>query len=174
MSELIAFTQVSPPLRMRNEHWQRRFSEHFALIERLREFAVEPDGAESLVAGVCEAFEVPKPEFAFNRRRKAHNGLYELPRSHKLMWSGGERLAALEKERAKPFSEAGVIRLGNPASVGTVAHEVAHHVVHHREHWETPSHGRVFVAWNDRAVALIAERLGVGQLARLQPRWGAL
>ncbi len=162
MSELIAFTQVSPPLRMRNEHWQRRFSEDFALIERLRKFAVEPYGAESLVNEVCEAFEVPMPEFAFNRRRKVHNGLYEPPRNHQLIWSGGEKLAELEEKRGKPFSEAGEIRLGNPASVGTVAHEVAHHVIHHQEHWETPSHGKVFVAWNDRTVALIAERLGVG------------
>jgi hypothetical protein len=169
MSELIAFTQISPPVRMRNEHWQRRFSEDFALIEKLLEFAVEPDGAESLLNEVCEAFEVPMPEFAFNSRRKVHNGLYEPPRNHKLMWNGGEKLAALEKERGKTFSEAGVVRLGVPASVGTVAHEVAHHVVHHREHWETPSHGRVFVAWNDRTVALIAARLGVGQRARLEP-----
>ena len=86
------------------------------------------------------------------------------------MWNGGEKLAALEKERGKTSSEAGVIRLSIPASVGTVAHEVAHHVVHHQEHWETPSHGRVFVAWNDRTVALIAARLGVGQGARLEPR----
>ncbi len=170
MSELIAFTQVSPPLRMRYEHWQRRFSEDFSLIERLRGFVVEPDGAESLVAEVCEAFEVPMPEFAFNHRRKVHNGLYELPRSHTMMWSGGERLAALEKKRGKPFSEAGVIRLGNPASVGTVAHEVAHHVVQHQEHWETPSHGKVLVGWNDRTVVLIAERLGVGQRARREAR----
>jgi hypothetical protein len=162
MSELIAFTQISPPVRMRNEHWQRRFSEDFALIERLREFAVEPYGAESLVNEVCEAFEVPMPEFAFNRRRKVHNGLYEPPRNHKLIWSGGEKLAELEEKRGKPFSETGVIRLANPVSVGTVAHEVAHHVVHHREHWATPSHGRIFVAWNDRTVALIAARLGVG------------
>ncbi len=58
MSELIAFTQISPPVRMRNDQWQRRFSEHFALIEKLREFVVEPDGVEGLVAEVCEAFEV--------------------------------------------------------------------------------------------------------------------
>ncbi len=71
MSELIAFTQISPPVRMRNEHWQRRFSENFALIEKLLEFAVEPDGVESLVNEVCEAVEVPMPEFAFNSRRNS-------------------------------------------------------------------------------------------------------
>ena len=159
---MIALNQIPPPVRMRNEHWQRRFSEDFRLIEKLRELSAEPDGARSLVAEVCETFEVPMPEFAFNRRRKVHNGLYETPRSHKLMRNGSENVVAFEKERGKSFSEVGVIRLGNPASVATVAHEVAHHAVHHREHWATPSHGRIFVAWNDRTAGLIAQRLGIG------------
>ena len=161
MSDVVAFTRIRPPVRMRNEHWQRRFSENFALIGKLHEFTVEPDQAESLVADVCQAFEIPMPEFAFNRRRKVHNGQCERPRSHKLMWSGSVKLAEMEKERGRPYSEVGVIRLGNPASIGTAAHEAAHHLVHHREHWETPSHGKIFVAWNDQTVALIAESLGI-------------
>ena len=159
-SDVITLNRIPPPVRMRNEHWQRRFSEDFALILRLREFSVEPDGARRLVAEVCGEFEIPMPEFAFNRRRKIHNGMYETPRSHKLMMIGAEKVLAFETERGKGFSEVGVIRLGNPTSVGTVAHEAAHHVVHHREHWQTPSHGRVFVAWNDQTAALITERLG--------------
>ncbi len=160
-SDMITFNRIPPPVRMRNEHWQRRFSKDFALIVKLREFSVEPDGAERLVAGVCEDFQVPMPEFAFNRRRKVHNGMYETPRNQKVMMNGTEIVLAFEKKRGKAFSEVGVIRLGNPASVGTVAHEVAHHVVHHREHWQTPSHGRVFVAWNDHTAALIAQRVGI-------------
>ena len=167
MSDMIVFTRIPSPFRMRNDHWQRRFSDDFALIKQLREFAVEPDAAEILVAEVCDSFDVPMPEFAFNRRRNVQNGLCELPRSHKLRWSGSEKVHELEKERRKPFSEVGVIRLGNPASVGTVAHEAAHHVVHHREHWETPSHGRIFVVWNDKTATLIAERLRLK--ARLKP-----
>ena len=55
MSSVIIFTQIAPPVRMRNEHWQRKLSEDFALITRLREFSVETDRAESLVAVVWEA-----------------------------------------------------------------------------------------------------------------------
>lgn len=161
MTDVVAVARISPPARMRNEHWQRRFSEDFALIEKLRGFAVEPDGAGSLVAEVCRAFEVPLPDFAFNRRRKVHNGMYEPPRSHHLKWAGSVRLVELENQRGKPFSEVGVVRLGNPASAGTIAHEAAHHLVHHREHWKTPSHGRVFVVWNDQTAVLVADRLGI-------------
>ncbi len=83
MSSVIIFTQIAPPVRMRNEHWQRKLSEDFALITRLREFSVETDRAESLVAVVCEAFEVRMPELAFNRRLKVHNELCEPPRGHR-------------------------------------------------------------------------------------------
>ena len=43
MGSVIIFTQIAPPVRMRNEHWQRKLSEDFALITRFREFSVETD-----------------------------------------------------------------------------------------------------------------------------------
>jgi hypothetical protein len=58
MGSVIIFTQIAPPVRMRNEHWQRKLSEDFALITKLREFSIETGRAESLVAVVCEALEV--------------------------------------------------------------------------------------------------------------------
>ncbi len=32
MGSVIIFTQIAPPVRMRNEHWQRKLSEDFALF----------------------------------------------------------------------------------------------------------------------------------------------
>ncbi len=134
----------------------RRFSRDPRLIFDLRAWAVDRQAATAVVAAVCHEFDSPIPEMTFHGRRGPHTGYYRSPRWKAVETVGELRIRRWEEDTGRPWPPAGMIRLGDPTSLGTVAHELGHHLAHHHEPVGTPEHGKRWVGWFDIAADGIA------------------
>lgn len=153
---------LAPPAGARFDHMVRRFSRQPHLIFGLRRWGVDRDDATALVATVCDEVEVAPPAVTFHRGRGAHTGYYRSPRRIAVEVSSEARIRAWEEDRGRRWPLEGMIRLGEPAALGTVAHELAHHLTRRFEPVGTPNHGKRWVAWFDVAAGVLARHTRVG------------
>lgn len=148
----------------RHEHRVRTFSRDYELIAGIGyRYLVEQDSAVLLARAVVERFSVPMPEFAFNTRRRPDTGQCWPPRRRVELVQGDDVVEAWERRRGRLYPEHGQIRLGSRTRLRTLAHELGHHLVHYLAPVGTPSHGKVWVASFDDAMAVIAAELGVAR-----------
>jgi hypothetical protein len=133
----------------------RRFSRDPVLIMRLRGIGVDRAAARALIEEVAFDAGAPPPDVTFHGGRGPHTGYCRQPRGRAIELSSERYLAAWEDEKG-PWPEHGMIRLGDPTSLGTVAHELGHHLVNVFDPASTPPHGKVWVARFDAAAAHIA------------------
>ncbi len=139
----------------------RRFSANPMLIVRLRTLGADRSTARALIDEVARRAGAPTPGATFHRGRGAHTGYCRQPRARAVEMSSERYVKAWEDQRG-PWPDHGMIRLGDPSSLGTIAHELGHHLVNVFEPVSTASHGKVWVARFDEAAAHVAEAVGVG------------
>lgn len=159
---------LTPPVRIdilppkppaRHEHTLRRFSRRLAAITALGRLGVDREDARRLIEAVCDSLDLPAPLVTFHRGRSPFTGYCRKPRSNAVELWGEAAVVDWEKAKRQGWPPDGMIRLGDPTSLATVAHELGHHLVNHRERPATPGHGKAWVHWFDLAAA------GVGRLA---------
>jgi CO/xanthine dehydrogenase Mo-binding subunit len=132
----------------------RRFSRDAMLIVRLRTVGVDRSTARALIERVAGELGAPPPDVTFHRGRGPHTGYCRHPRSRAVALGGEGFVAAWEMKKG-PWPEHGMIRLGDPSSLGTIAHELGHDLVNHFDATGTAPHGKVWVGRFDDAAALI-------------------
>ena len=159
MNQRLTITPISPPGGARHDHMLRRFSHHVDLLLDLRSWAADRSAAVALVRHVCRELDTPAPEVTFHRGRGLHTGYAQAPRHRAVQIFGEHRVRSWEQEKRRRWPSAGMVRLGDPTALGTVAHELGHHLVHHHEPLDTPAHGRRWVSWFDVAADSIAALL---------------
>ncbi len=136
----------------------RRFSRDPHLIVRLRNLGVKREIARSLVERVAVASHAPPPEVTFHGGRGSHTGYCRQPRQRAVELTSEQSVQAWEATHG-PWPDHGMIRLGDPTSLGTIAHELGHHLVNFFEPLHTAAHGKAWVAWFDLAASLIDSML---------------
>lgn len=125
------------------------------LIVRLRSMGADREIATALVERAVATVEAAPPAVTFHGGRGPHTGYCRAPRARAVALSSERTVGAWEDEKG-PWPEHGMIRLGDPTSLGTVAHELGHHYVNVFDPISTPPHGKVWVARFDQAAAQIA------------------
>jgi len=148
----------------------RRFSDRIPLIVSLRSWGVDRDGATDFVNGACDTLGVARPDVSFHGRRGAHTGYTRAPRMIAVANVGEAPIRTWEHSRKRAWPAHGMIRLGDPTSLGTLAHEIAHHCVFLHEPVRTPAHGKVWVRWFDRTAGVIAAMLDANGAGRHDAR----
>ena len=148
----------------RYQHMVLRFSRDAHSISELRNVGVGRPAAQTLIRQACAEFAVTEPLVTFHARRGPHTGYCMAPRQVMVSKIGEDPIASWESQKAKPWPETGMIRLGDPTSLETVTHELGHHLVNWLERPSTPPHGKVWVGRFDDAVAVM--RTFVSDLAR--------
>ena len=147
----------------RFDHMLRRFSDEMQVIEVLRTVGVDRSDAQRLLDVLAVRMDVPVPDGSFHRGRGPHTGYCVPPRGVAAIQADPARLAAWEADRGRGWPENGLIRLGDPTALATVAHEFAHHMVHCLDRPATPAHGKRWVARYDVSArtitSLIAQTL---------------
>lgn len=133
----------------------RRFSREPDLIFGLRRHGVERAGAEHLLGLLAQSMGVDVPESAFHRGRGPHTGYCMPPRKVVSATAGDAWLATWEATRRRPWPGPGLIRLGEPTALATIAHEFAHHAVHLLDPVSTPAHGKRWIERFDGAAVSI-------------------
>lgn len=144
--------------RARHEHRVESFSRDHRLLTDLRDLGVDRGGAIRIADHVCSTFSVPVPQLTFHRGRSAHTGYCVAPKHAASARHGADAVSRWEATH-EPWPRDGMIRLGDPTSLATIAHELGHHLVHFRERTTTPAHGKVWVRRFDDAAAAIAALL---------------
>lgn len=132
-----------------------RFTRDHRLLTHLRDLGVNRDGAIRVVDQICSTFAIPAPELTFHRGRSPHTGYCVAPKHTASARHGADAVSRWEAAH-EPWPRNGMIRLGDPTSLATIAHEFGHHLVHFLERTTTPAHGKVWVARFDDAAAAIA------------------
>lgn len=146
---------AGPAGTFRHEHMVRRFSVDHDLIGALRGGAVDRTQAAWIVEQVCTELAVPAPEVTFHGRRGPHTGYCQMPRSRAVQRSEHAAVERWEAAKRRRWPASGLLRFGDPTSLGTVAHELGHHLVNHLDPAATPSHGKRWVNRFDQAAALV-------------------
>lgn len=160
MNDLVVLPLASSARGNRFDHMVRRFSGEADLILRLRRYGIDRVGAERLLATVAERAAIECPEASFHRGRGAHTG-YCLPPRRVVGEQVDEGwLEEWEAVNARMWPERGMIRLGEPTALGTLAHEFGHHMVHVLDPTATPAHGKRWVERYDFAALSIASLMG--------------
>ena len=144
----------------RFDHMLRRFSDDMQLIEVLRTVGVDRSDAQRLLGVLAECMDVPVPDASFHRGRGPHTGYCVPPRGVAAIQADPARLAAWEAERGRRWPENGLIHLGDPTALATVAHEFAHPMIHHLDRPATPAHGKRWVARYDVSARTISSLIG--------------
>ncbi len=159
VTSTIRFSALPPYVRRaRHEHRVERFSRDYRLLTDLRHLGADRDTATRVVDHVCSTFSVPAPELTFHRGRSAHTGYCVPPRRAASARNGADAVDRWEAAH-EPWPFNGMIRLGDPTSLATIAHEAGHHLVHCLERANAPAHGKVWVGRFDDAAAAIATLL---------------
>lgn len=139
----------------RHDHMLRRYSRDPMLIIRHRHIGVDRTTARELIEQVAIEAGAPPPEVTFHGGRGPHTGYCRPPRDRAIA-STDERSVLMWEANEGLWPEHGMIRLGDPTSLGTIAHEVGHHYVHVFEPVGTAPHGKAWVSHFDDATAQIA------------------
>lgn len=155
MIETVTFIRPSPGARY--DHMLRRFSVDAERIVRLRTLGVAREGARELVERVAGELDVAPPDVTFHAGRGAHTGYCQMPRGRAVALSGEGGVARWERAKRRPWPTNGMIRLGDPTSVGTVAHELSHHLVNALDPLTTPAHGKVWVGRFDDSARVVQQ-----------------
>lgn len=160
VSSTIPFIALPPfARRPRHENRVERFNRDHRLLTDLRDLGADRGAAARVVEHVCSIFSLPAPALTFHRGRSAHTGYCVAPRHAASARHGADAVGTWEAGH-EPWPRDGMIRLGDPASLATIAHEMGHHLTHCLERPTTPAHGKVWVARFDDAAAAIAMLLG--------------
>jgi hypothetical protein len=142
----------------------RRFSRDPALIARLRGWGLDRTSAADLIVQVTVAAGIASPVISFHGGRGPHTGYCMPPRDVAVAKADERTVAHWEQAKRRRWPEHGFIRLGDPTSAETIAHELGHHYVHVFDRPGTPPHGKVWVGRFDDAAGhvatLIDERIG--------------
>jgi hypothetical protein len=151
-------TQVLTQLHgsFRHEHLVRRHSRQLSVITELRRNAVPRATCTWLVSQVCADLDVPGPEVTFHRGRGPHTGYCQMPRQRAIERADTASVESWEISRSRDWPQFGMLRFGDPTSLGTVAHELGHHLVNHCEPATTTPHGKRWVHWFDVAAGQVA------------------
>ena len=140
--------------RARHEHRVEEFSRNYSLLTSLRELGVDRAGASRLVDLIATQWSVTPPRLTFHRGRGAHTGYSVAPREVAVTRHGSDAVARWETTNG-PWTHEGTIRLGDPTSLATIAHEAGHHLVHHLDPVSTAAHGKRWVRRFDDAAEVI-------------------
>lgn len=159
MSSTIHVIDLPPHARRaRHEHRVEKFSRDHRLLTHLRDVGVNRGTASRVVDHICSTFSIPAPELTFHRGRSAHTGYCVAPKHAASARHGADAVGRWEAAH-EPWPRNGMVRLGDPTSLATIAHEIGHHLVHLLERTTTPAHGKVWVGRFDDAAAAIATLL---------------
>ncbi len=139
----------------------RRFSRDPQLIVRLRQLGADRAAAIGLVDRATAGLGVGAPDVTIHGGRGPRSGYCMAPRSVATSALGESVVRAWEAAKGRRWPEAGMIRLGDPTSLGTIAHELGHHSVHLLDPSSTPAHGKVWVARFDDAAEAVAGIVGI-------------
>lgn len=161
MPEFSTFLLPAPAGGSRYDHMVRRFTRDAQAIDSLINRGVEPPEVGSAVRYLADTHDVMVPEVTFHGRRGAHTGYCMAPRPVIVARTGEGPVQQWEREKSRQWPDTGMIRLGNPTSLATVAHELGHHLVNVLHPPKTPVHGKVWVARFDEAAATIGDLFGV-------------
>jgi len=140
----------------------RRFSVAPERIVGLRRLGVDKSEAVQVIGLVCNEFEVPAPSITFHGGRGPHTGYTKMPLDRAMAIADAANIGIWRPASGKPWPTLGMIRLGDPSSLGTIAHELGHHLVNHHEPLRTASHGKRWVHWFDDAAKVIDRHTGPG------------
>jgi hypothetical protein len=140
----------------RFDHMVRRFSNERDLISRLRGLGVDRVGADQVLRLLASGAGIDAPDASFHRGRGPHTGFCMPPREVVVATAGEAWLSTWEGAKRRRWPEPGLIRLGEPTALGTIAHEFAHHMVHVFDPVSTPAHGKRWVERFDGAAVSIA------------------
>jgi hypothetical protein len=138
----------------------RRFSVASDRILRLRAYGVDRGTARDIVSYVAGDVGIEPPEASFHRGRGPHTGYCMPPRRVVAATTDDAWLSDWEATKRRSWPEHGMIRLGDPTALGTIAHELAHHMVHMLDPDSTPAHGRRWVERFDAAAVSVASFIG--------------
>jgi hypothetical protein len=144
----------------RFDHMLRRFSDEMPLIEALRRVGVDRSGARRLLDELAVGVGVPATDVSFHRGRSPHTGYCTPPRRVAAIQTDEAWLAAWEADRGRRWPENGLIRLGDPTALATIAHEFAHHMIHYLDRPATPAHGKRWVVRYDVSARTISSLIG--------------
>jgi hypothetical protein len=144
------------PLDQRHARWLRHFSRCLDLHEAQYRVLLDGVDAKNLALHLSDRFDLAHPIVKPHRGRKPNTGRCEPSRGQLIDTYGEDRVTSSEEHRGTRYPEHPVVRVGNPALVGVVSHEIAHCLVNHADGLHTPGHGRVWVARYDE-VARVAE-----------------
>jgi hypothetical protein len=147
------------------DYMVRRFSTDSALIVQLRKEGVERLTAAGLIQGMANDLGVTPPAVTFHGRRGPHTGYCQMPRWRAVAQTEESTVTNWERAKRRDWPDAGMIRLGDPTSLGTMAHELGHHLVNLLDDAKTPAHGKVWVARFDLAAATLERLATVGSSA---------
>ena len=145
----------------RHDHIVRRFGLDIGLLEMLSLLGADRTAAATLINAISLDLGVATPSVTFHASRGPHTGYCMGPRDVLVARHGVGPVTAWETKRNKAWPVNGMIRLGDPASLSTVAHEFGHHLVHVLDRPTTPSHGKVWVGRFDMAGAAIAKQMRI-------------
>jgi hypothetical protein len=134
----------------------RRFSRDPQLLVNLRRVGVDRATATNLIQCVVSLAGAPVPDVTFHGGRGPHTGYCQPPRAIAVATTDEHTIASWERSKRSIWPANGMIRLGDPTSIGTIAHEVGHHYVHAFDRPDTASHGKLWVRRFDYAAAQIA------------------
>ena len=140
--------------RARHEHRVEGFSRDYRLLESLRELGVDREGASRLADLIASRWSVEAPLLTFHRGRGAHTGYCVAPRDVAVARHGNDAVIRWESANGA-WAADGMIRLGDPTSLATIAHEFGHHLVHHLDPVATAAHGTRWVRRFDDAAETI-------------------
>lgn len=144
--------------RARHQHRVEQFSRDRRLLTDLRGVGVDRSAATRVVDHVSSTFSVPAPQLTFHRARSPHTGYCVAPRHAAFARHGADAVSTWEASH-QVWPHNGMVRLGDPTSLATIAHEMGHHLVHFLERTTTPAHGKVWVGRFDDAAAAVAALL---------------
>ena len=139
----------------RHDHMLTRFSVAPMRIVALRRLGVERDEAVRVIRLVCDAFATQAPSTTFHAGRGPHTGYTQMPLERAMATAKSTDIGAWQPANGKPWPRLGMIRLGDPSSLGTIAHELGHHLVNQHEPLRTAPHGKRWVHWFDAAAEVI-------------------
>lgn len=148
------FALVAPPS-SRHDHMVKRFSSSWATIAALRVVGVDRSTAAEVIDFVCDDLGVAPPTPSFHGGRGPHTGYCMPPRDQAVARTNEGQVLEWERGRGSVWPEYGLVRLGDPTALATVAHELGHHLAYLTEPVGTPAHGKRWVGHFDRAAVTI-------------------
>lgn len=151
--------------RPRHQHRVEQFSRDSGRLARLGGLGVARGSATDLVEAVSSAWSVEPPTTTFHRGRSSHTGYCIAPRLVAVARHGEDAVAAWEAAN-HPWPACGLLRLGDPTALSTIAHEMGHHLVHALDPHQTPAHGKRWVARFDDVAETIDGIVGSSAPAR--------